>query len=266
MSTEPKPPRPSGHPPSSPTESSSYEDIDATSPAQAHLFEAAIVAEGPAGHRRRLRERFRRGGADAMPDYELLEMVLFAAIKMGDTKPLAKRLIAAFGTFEGVIGAPENRLKDIDGVGERVVDEIKLVRAAALRMLKQQVISRPILGSWAELIGYLTAAQAHEDKEQFRILFLDRKNRLIADEVQQTGTVDHTPVYVREVIKRALELSASAILLVHNHPSGDPTPSRADIDMTQQVMVACKPLGLVVHDHVIIARHGHVSLKAQRLM
>lgn len=256
MSTEPKPA----------TQPTSYDDVDATSPAQAHLFEAAAAIETVAGHRQRLRERFRTGGPDAMPDYELLEMVLFGAISRGDTKPLAKRLIARFKTFAGVLQAPDGHLLEVQGVGPRIVDELKLVRAAAIRLLKVQVAAKPLLSSWTDLIAYLTAVQGHAEIEQFRILFLDRKNGLIADEVQQTGTVDHTPVYVREVVKRALELAASAIILVHNHPSGDPTPSRADIDMTKQIMSAAKPLGILVHDHIIVGRNGHVSLKSERLM
>ena len=256
MSTEPKP---------DPAQTS-YDDVDATSPAQSHLFEAATAIEGPAGHRQRLRQRFRQGGADAMPDYELLEMVLFGAIRQGDTKPLAKRLLAQFKTFAGVLQAPEAKLRQVNGVGDRIIDELKLVRAAAVRLLKSEVAAKPLLSSWTDLIAYLTAAQAHAEVEQFRILFLDKRNRLIADEVQQSGTVDHTPVYIREVVKRALEHSASAVILVHNHPSGDPTPSRADIDMTRQIVAAAKPLGIEVHDHIIVGRNGHTSLKAQRLM
>ena len=219
-----------------------------------------------AGHRERLRNRFVKGGADALPDYELLEMILFRALPRRDTKPLAKALLARFGTFAEVINAPDPRLKEVTGVGDAVVTELKLVRAAALRLMKSEIVKKPSLSSWNEVIGYLTAAQAYEMREQFRILFLDKRNQLIADEVQGTGTVDHTPVYVREVVKRALELSATALILVHNHPSGDPTPSRADVDMTRLIIDAAKPLGVTVHDHIIVGRHGHASLKALRLM
>lgn len=184
---------------------------------QSSLFEAA----GPdhAGHRQRLRDRFRKGGADALPDYELLELVLFRAVPRRDTKSLAKQLLTRFGSFAEVINAPEPRLKEVQGVGESVITELKLVRAAALRMMRSELMQRPALSSWKQVIDYLLAAQSFEHREQVRILFLDKRNRLIADEVQQQGTVDHTPVYVREVVKRALELSATAIILVHNHPT-----------------------------------------------
>lgn len=234
---------------------------------QGGLFEAPASADDlTAGHRDRLRQRFRKGGADALPDYELLELVLFRAIQRRDTKGLAKRLIARFGSFAEVVNAPEPRLKEVDGVGDAVVTELKLVRAAALRMMKGELTRRTSLSSWREVIDYITAAQAYEHKEHFRVLFLDKRNQLIADEVQGSGTVDHTPVYVREVVKRALELSATALILVHNHPSGDPTPSRADIDMTQLIVTAAKPLGIAIHDHIIVGRQGHASFKALRLL
>jgi DNA repair protein RadC len=233
---------------------------------QASFFEVSPDIDDKAGHRERLRTRFRSGGADAVPDYELLEMVLFRAFPRGDTKPLAKQLLARFGTFAEVINAPEERLREVQGVGARVVDELKLVRAAALRLLRGEIMGRKILGSWSTVIDYCRAAQGFDQKEQFRILFLDRKNQLIADEVQQEGTVDHTPVYVREVVKRALELSATAIILVHNHPSGDTTPSKADIDMTKLIVEAAKPLGVTVHDHIIVGRTGHSSLRGMRLI
>lgn len=219
-----------------------------------------------AGHRKRLRERFRMGGPDAIPDYELLELVLFSALPRGDTKPLAKRLIATFGSFAEVINAAPERLKDVDGIGDRVIDEIKLVQAAALRLMKGSIMNRKVLGSWTAVLDYCKAAQGFESKEAFRILFLDKRNQLIADEVQQRGTVDHTPVYVREVVKRALELSATALILVHNHPSGDPSPSRADIDMTKQIIDAAKPLGIAIHDHIIVGRQGHASFRSLRLI
>ncbi|WP_108883032.1 RadC family protein [Anderseniella sp. Alg231-50] len=223
-------------------------------------------APGHLGHRERLRDRFSQGGADAMPDYELLELVLFRAVARQDTKPIAKALIAKFGTFGDVLAAPAARLKEVKGVGDKIAFELKLVQAAAVRMARNTVMSKPALTSWSALIEYCTAAMAYDDREQFRLLFLDRKNVLIADEMQQRGTVDHTPVYPREVIKRALELSASAIILVHNHPSGDPTPSQTDIDMTRQIVDAAAKLTITVHDHIIIGRSGHTSFKALKLI
>lgn len=231
---------------------------------QGSFFEGAAPLH--AGHRQRLRDRFRKGGADALPDYELLELILFRALPRRDTKTLAKTLIARFGSFAEVVTAPEPWLKEIEGAGDAVVTELKLVRAAALRLTRSDIMQRPALSSWAQVLDYLRAAQGFEHREQFRILFLDKKNHLIADEVQQQGTIDHTPVYVREVVKRALELSATAIVLVHNHPSGDPTPSRADIDMTKQIVAAAKPLGVAVHDHVIVGRDGHASFRALKLI
>lgn len=219
-----------------------------------------------AGHRKRLRERFLMGGADGMPDYELLELVLFRALPQLDVKPIAKALIAKFGSFADVVAAPPERLREVEFVKDSAITEIKLIQAAALRLTRAQVIKKPVLSSWSALLDYIRAAMAYEKNEQFRILFLDKKNVLIADEVQQQGTVDHTPVYPREVVKRALELSASAIVLVHNHPSGDPTPSRADVEMTRKIVEAAGNLGISVHDHVIIGREGHASLKGLRLM
>ena len=224
------------------------------------------VAPTYLGHRERLRDRFTTGGADAMPDYELLEMVLFRAIKRGDTKPIAKALLARFGSFAEVISAPDQLLMEIKGVGPSVVTELKLIRAAALRLSKGEVINRPVLGSWNTIVDYCRAAMAFEDREQFRILFLDKKNQLIADEVQQQGTVDHTPVYTREVIKRALELGSTAIILAHNHPSGDPTPSMADVEMTKKIIAAGEKLGILIHDHIIIGRKGTVSFRNLQLI
>ena len=239
-----------------------------SSSAQGAFFEQQKAANAfpNSGHRERLRERFRKGGADALPDYELLELVLFRALPRRDTKDLAKRLIARFGSFSEVINAPESRLKEIKGAGESVVTELKLVRAAAVRMMRKDIDGKPAFGSTPEVVNYLRAVQAFEDIEQFRILFLDRKNRLIADEVQGKGTIDHTPVYIREVVKRALELSATAIVLVHNHPSGDPRPSRADIDMTKRIVDAGRPLGVLVLDHIIVGREGHASFKQLRIL
>jgi len=221
---------------------------------------------GTASHRERLRDRFLKGGADAMPDYELLEMTLFAAVPRRDTKPLAKALLARFGSFAEVIAAPPARLAEINGAGMSVVQQLKIVEAAAHRSAKTQVINRPALSSWTALLDYCTAAMARVTNEEFRVLFLDRKNVLVADEVQNRGTVDHTPVYPREIIKRALELSASAIILVHNHPSGDPTPSKADIAMTREVVTAARTLGIAVHDHLVIGRSGHASFKSLGLL
>jgi DNA repair protein RadC len=218
------------------------------------------------GHRERLRERFLNAGAVALADYELLEMVLFRAIKRGDTKPMAKALIQRFGSFSEVISAPLERLVEVKGVGEAVATELKIIQAAALRLAKGAVVQRPVLATWNNIIDYCHSAMAFEEREQFRLLFLDKKNQLIADEVQQEGTVDHTPVYTREVMKRALELSASAIILVHNHPSGDPTPSMADIDMTQKIILAADKLGILVHDHIIIGRKGHASFRNLQLI
>ncbi|HZQ12220.1 MAG TPA: DNA repair protein RadC [Pseudolabrys sp.] len=218
------------------------------------------------GHRERLRTRFREAGPEAVSDYELLELVLFRAIPQRDVKPLAKELIAKFGSFAEVVAAPRARLKETKGVGEAVVDELKIVHAAANRLLRGEVRKQPVLSSWSSVLDYCRTSMAFADKEQFRVLFLDKRNQLIADEVQQTGTVDHTPVYPREVVKRALELSATALILVHNHPSGDPTPSRADIQMTQSIVEVARPLGIAVHDHIIVGKEGHASFKGLRLI
>jgi DNA repair protein RadC len=218
------------------------------------------------GHRDRLRARFRDGGADALPDYELLELVLFRAIPRRDVKGLAKDLIKRFGSFSEVVAAPPALLMEVPGVKEAVVTEIKLVEAAAHRFARGEIAQKPVLGSWAKVLDYCRTTMAFSDREQFRILFLDNRNGLIADEVQQRGTVDHTPVYPREVVRRALELSATAIILVHNHPSGDPEPSRADIQMTQTILDVAKPLGIEVHDHVIVGRNGQASLKGLGLI
>ena len=218
------------------------------------------------GHRERLRARFRDAGPDALSDYELLELILFRAIPQRDVKPLAKELIATFGSFAEVVGAPRARLVAMKGLGEAAVSELKIVHAAAQRLAKGELRKRPVLSSWGNVLDYCRTAMAFSDKEEFRLLFLDKRNQLIADEVQQRGTVDHTPVYPREVVKRALELSATAIILVHNHPSGDPTPSRADIQMTQAIIDVAKPLGIAVHDHIIVGKEGHASFKGLRLI
>ena len=218
------------------------------------------------GHRDRLRERFSINGAEAMADYELLELVLFRLLPRRDTKPVAKALIDRFGSFSDVLSAPNQLLCEIDGFGPSAATDLKIILAAAQRFARDDIRDRPVLASWTELIDYCRSQMAYEEKEQFRILFLDKKNMLIADEVQQVGTVDHTPVYTREVIKRSLELSATAIILVHNHPSGDPSPSSADIRMTKAIIEVATPLGIIIHDHVIIGRQGHVSLRAQKLL
>lgn len=232
------------------------------------LSEALPHADAPhyLGHRDRLRARFRDAGTDALSDYEMLELMLFRALPRRDVKPLAKTLIAKFGSFAEVVSAPEKRLQEVKGLGDAAVTELKIVQAAASRIARGRVQRKTVLSSWSAVLDYCRTAMAFEDKEQFRILFLDKRNQLIADEVQQRGTVDHTPVYPREVVKRALELSATAIILVHNHPSGDPTPSRADITMTQSIVEVAKPLGISVHDHIIVGKDGHASLKGLKLI
>lgn len=215
------------------------------------------------GHRKRLRTRFRRGGADALPDYELLELVLFRAIPQQDVKPLARRLIDRFGDFSHVLAASPVRLLDIEGVGEAVVTELKIIEAAAHRMAQGRVLNRPIVSSWGALLAYCQTALAHQSTEHFRVLYLDNKNVLIADEPQAKGTVDHVPVYPREVAKRALELDASALILVHNHPSGDPTPSEQDITMTYAIRDATEVLGLRLHDHLVIGKSREISFRAE---
>ena len=218
------------------------------------------------GHRDRLRSRFNEAGGEALPDYELLELILFRSIPRRDVKPLAKQLIREFGTFAEVLAAPPARLAQVDGLGESVVTDLKIVEAAARRLARGAVAKRPVLSSWTSVLEYCRTAMAFADTEQFRLLFLDKRNALIADELQGSGTVDHTPVYPREVVKRALELSATAVILVHNHPSGDPTPSQADIRMTREIVEVAKPLGIAVHDHIIVGREGHASLKGLRLI
>ena len=226
------------------------------------------LAEAPhfKGHRERLRSRFLETGDQGLPDYEILELLLFRSIPQRDVKPLAKELIARFGSLSGVLGARRERLTEVKGVGESVAADLKLVEAAGRRLARQSIQDKPVLGSWKDVIDYCHAAMAHGDRETFRILFLDKRNHLITDEVQGVGTVDHTPVYPREVIRRALEVSATAIILVHNHPSGDPTPSNADIRMTQDIIAIAGPMGISVHDHIIIGRNGHASLRGLKLI
>ena len=218
------------------------------------------------GHRERLRKRFLEAGDEALADYELIELILFRVIPRRDVKPLAKDLLKRFGSFAEVVAAPLARLKEIDGVSEGVATEFKIVEASARRFARGLVKKRQALGSWSQVIDYCRTAMAFEDHEEFRVLFLDKKNGLIADESQGTGTVDHTPVYPREVVKRALELAASALILVHNHPSGDPTPSTQDVKMTLDIIAIAAPLGVTVHDHIIVGRQGHASLRGLRLI
>ena len=217
-------------------------------------------------HRGRLRARFMQAGHTALADYEMLELVLFRAIARRDVKPIAKRLIQTFGDFNHVISAPPTQLAEVRGVGEAAIRELKIVEAAAHRLAQARVVNRDALSSWSDLMAYCKISMAHLNHEQFRILFLDRKNVLIADEEQAKGTVDHVPVYPREVVKRALELNASAIILVHNHPSGDPTPSQSDIQMTAQIDTAAQALGLTVHDHLIIGKSRELSFRAKGLL
>ena len=226
----------------------------------------AFASTGPTGHRGRMREKVLSRGTDALADYELLEMLLFLAFKTGDTKPLAKRLINRFGSFARVLSAPQIQMLDTPGVGEHAAVAFKIVRAAAERMALAEAIERPVLNNWDRLMAYLNIVLAREPIEQFRVLFLDTRNRLLADEPQARGTVNHTPVYPREVVRRALEVQATALILVHNHPSGDPTPSREDIDMTQEVKQAARALSIVLHDHIIVGNGRWLSFRQEGLL
>ncbi len=219
-----------------------------------------------AGHRDRLRQRFNAAGDAGVADYELLELLLFRSLPRRDVKPLAKTMMARFGSFAEVLSARPERLREIPGLGEGAITELKIVEAAARRLTKGAVKTRPTLGSWTEVLDYCRTAMAFNEQEEFRILFLDKRNMLINDEVQGRGTVDHTPVYPREVVRRALELGSTALVLVHNHPSGDPTPSTADIRMTHEIIAIAKPMGIAIHDHLIVGRHGHSSLKALKFI
>lgn len=216
-----------------------------------------------ADHRKRLRQRFMQGGADALPDYELMELVLFRAIPRKDVKPLAHDLLDLFGDFNRIMTAPVERLRETPGIGDAVITEFKIIEAAAQRLARARIMQKHVLSSWDALLDYCHTTMAHRETEQFRVLYLDRKNVMIADEQQAKGTVDHVPVYPREVVKRALELNASALILVHNHPSGDPTPSQADISMTDQINAACGVLGLTLHDHIIIGKAKELSFRAE---
>lgn len=236
------------------------------SDAEPGLAEPEPAAPHYLGHRERLRSRFAQGGAEALADYELLELVLFRAIPRRDVKPLAKALVARFGSFAEVLSAEPARLGEVEGVSAGVIADLKLIEAAGRRLARGAILGRPLLTSWSAVLDYCRATMAFAAREEFRILFLDRRNHLIADEVQGRGTVDHTPVYPREIARRALELSATAIILAHNHPSGDPAPSAADIRMTRDVISVLDPLGIVVHDHIILGREGHASLKGLKLI
>lgn len=218
------------------------------------------------GHRQRLRERFLSGGASAIADYELLEMILFASKPRGDVKPLAKRLISEFGSFAKVVTAKPDALRKVDEVGDAAVSALLIVQAATQRLLQEQMMEKPIIQSWTALLDYAKASMAHNKIEEFRIIFLNRRNEIIRDEVQQRGTIDHTPVYVREVVKRGLELGAASLILMHNHPSGDHSPSRADIDITRQIADAARPVGIKIHDHIIVSERGHYSFRANGLL
>ena len=218
------------------------------------------------GHRDRLRERFAKGGPEALADYELLELYLFNSIRQGDVKPTAKALIEKFGSFAEAIAAPVERLVEVKGVGPKTALDLQIIKAAATKLGQESILGRPILSSWTALLDYCRSAMQFEGKEQFRVLFLDRKNRLIADEVLGQGTIDRAPVYPREIIKRALELESTALILAHNHPSGDPTPSQSDIDMTKEIVQACKAIRVSVHDHLIIGRENIASFKTLGLM
>ncbi|MBC7431529.1 MAG: DNA repair protein RadC [Rubritepida sp.] len=229
-------------------------------------IQAPFPSTGPQGHRHRMREKLLFRGPEALADYEVLEMLLFAAFRTGDTKPLAKTLINRYGSFAQVLAARPDELVNAPDLGMQVASAIKLVQAAALRMLRAEVLEQPVLNKWDLLMEYLTAALSREKVEQFRVLFLDSRNRLIADEAQARGTVNHTPVYPREVVKRALELHATALILVHNHPSGDPTPSRADIEMTAAIRDAAAVLDIVLHDHIILGNGRTTSFRRDGLM
>jgi DNA repair protein RadC len=221
---------------------------------------------GHLGHRARMREKLLASGAEALLDHEMLEMLLFLALPRRDTKPIARALLSRFGSFANAIAAPVQELRQVEGLGEAGIAALKTVQGAALRLSRAEIMERPVLNNWDRLLAYLSAAMTRERVEQFRILFLDTRNRLIADEQQARGTVNHTPVYPREVVKRALELQATALILVHNHPSGDPTPSRADLDMTQEIKAAAGSLGIVLHDHLVMGNGRHLSFRREGLL
>ncbi len=218
------------------------------------------------GHRERLRDRLLARGGDSLSDYEILEFLLFGAKPRGDTKPLAKALLEHFGSLSKVLTAKPEALEKVPGMGKASIAVLRIVPEAAARLAREQMIEAPEISAWNKLLDYCRITMAHEPVEQFRLLFLDKRNRVIADEVQQQGTIDHTPVYTREVVKRALELGAAALILVHNHPSGEPEPSAADIAMTEELRQAAESLGIVIHDHLVIGRAGHTSFRALGLL
>lgn len=230
--------------------------------------ESALKVEKPhhTGHRKRLRERFLKSGSESLADYELLEMILFPAKPMGDVKPLAKALLAKFGSFGQVLHAETGELAKVEGVGEAAITAIKVAKAAAERLLKEEIAERTVVKSWTQLLDYCRIHIGHSQNEEFHVLFLNNKLELIVSERQQKGTINHTPVYPREVVKRALELGASSMILVHNHPSGDVTPSKADVDVTRQIIDAARSMGIEVHDHLIIGAKKHFSFKSKGLI
>jgi DNA repair protein RadC len=240
--------------------------LDQLEPEAPRLTLAEATALGASGHRARLRARLLKAGPEALADHEVLEMVLFLALPRRDTKPIARALIAAFGSYAQAIAAPLPELLKVEGLGEAGAAALKIVQAASIRLIRAEVIYRPVLSNWDRLIEYLTAVLAREKVEQVRVLYLDNRNRLIADEVESLGTVNHTPVYPRELVKRALDRHATAIILVHNHPSGDPSPSQEDIAMTREIKQAAQALSIVLHDHVIIGNGKWVSLKRLGLL
>lgn len=221
---------------------------------------------GAEGHRGRMRQRLLKSGPDALADHEMLEMILFIALPRRDTKPIARALLTRFRTFGGVLGAPEMELRTVEGVGEAGAAAVKLVQAAALRMMRQDLTSQPVFSTWDRLTDYLAAAMGHERTEQFRVLFLDGRNKLIADEVQGIGTINHAPAYPREVVRRCLELHATAVILAHNHPSGEPAPSREDVALTTEIAKAAATMGIVVHDHIVVGRGKWLSFRAEKLL
>lgn len=221
---------------------------------------------GADGHRARMRQRLLKAGPDALADHEMLEMILFIALPRRDTKPIARALLARFRSFGGVLGAPEVHLRSIEGLGEAGAAAIKLVQAAALRMMRNEVASQPVLSTWDRLTDYLMAAMSHERIEQFRVLFLDSRNKLLADEIQGRGTINHAPAYPREVVRRCLELNATSVILAHNHPSGEPTPSREDVAMTAEIARAAAGVGIAVHDHIIVGKGKFFSFRAEKLL
>jgi DNA repair protein RadC len=221
---------------------------------------------GAEGHRGRMPQRLLKSGPDALADHEMLEMILFIALPRRDTKPIARALLTRFRSFGGVLGAPEMELRTVEGVGEAGAAAVKLVQAAALRMMRQDLTSQPVFSTWDRLTDYLAAAMGHERTEQFRVLFLDGRNKLIADEVQGIGTINHAPAYPREVVRRCLELHATAVILAHNHPSGEPAPSREDVALTTEIAKAAATMGIVVHDHIVVGRGKWLSFRAEKLL